>query len=55
MHHALDMHLAVGVLKLPDGCDYSAVIGKEELNEAEEEKKDEEGSEENNENNVEVA
>ena len=41
------MHLAVGVLKLPDGCDYSAVIGKEELNEAEEEKKDEEGSEEN--------
>ena len=54
LHHALDMHLAVGVLKLPDGCDYSAVIGKEELNEAEEEKKDEEGSEENNENNVEV-
>ena len=58
MHHALDMHLAVGVLKLPDGCDYSAVIGKEELNEAEEEKKDEEGSEkkdeEGSEENLEV-
>ena len=52
------MHLAVGVLKLPDGCDYSAVIGKEELNEAEEEKKDEEGSEkkdeEGSEENLEV-
>ena len=58
LHHALDMHLAVGVLKLPDGCDYSAVIGKEELNEAEEEKKDEEGSEkkdeEGSEENLEV-
>ena len=30
LHHALDMHLSVGVLKLKDGCDYSSAIGKEE-------------------------
>ena len=30
IHHGFDMHLAVGILKLQDGCDYSAVIGQEE-------------------------
>lgn len=30
IHHGFNMHLAVGILKLKDGCDYSDVIGKEE-------------------------
>ena len=28
IHHGFNMHLAVGILKLKDGCDYSDVIGK---------------------------
>ena len=30
IHHGFDMRLAVGILRLKDGCDYSAVIGQEE-------------------------
>merc|ERR1712241_739516 len=29
-HHGFDIHLAVGILRLQDGCDYSALISKEE-------------------------
>ena len=30
LHHGFDIHLAVGILRLQDGCDYSALISKEE-------------------------
>ena len=30
LHHGFDVHLAVGILRLQDGCDYSALIAKEE-------------------------
>ena len=58
LHHALDMHLAVGVLKLQDGCDYSAVIGQDEVLDNEEvlenEVKEEEKKDDESDNNVEV-
>ena len=28
VHHGFDMHMAVGIMRLKDGCDYSAVISK---------------------------
>jgi len=30
LHHGFDVHLSVGILRLQDGCDYSALISKEE-------------------------
>jgi len=30
VHHGFDMHMAVGIMRLKDGCDYSAVISPED-------------------------
>ncbi|XP_059080861.1 bumetanide-sensitive sodium-(potassium)-chloride cotransporter-like isoform X2 [Tigriopus californicus] len=30
IHHGFDLHLALGILRLPKGCDYSSVIGEEQ-------------------------
>lgn len=30
IHHGFNMNLAVGILKLKGGCDYSSVIGRQE-------------------------
>ncbi|CAB4068337.1 SLC12A2 [Lepeophtheirus salmonis] len=30
LHHAFDLHLGVGILRLESGCDFSKVIGEEE-------------------------
>ena len=30
LHHGFDVHLAVGILRLQDGCDYSDFFGGEE-------------------------
>merc|ERR1719361_2288192 len=30
VHHGFDMHMAVGIMRLKDGCDYSAVISQED-------------------------
>ena len=31
VHHGFDMHMAVGIMRLKDGCDYSAVISKDTI------------------------
>ena len=31
IHHGFERHMAVGIFKLKDGCDYSSVIGKQYL------------------------
>lgn len=30
IHHGFDLHMALGILRLPKGCDYSSVIGEEQ-------------------------
>ena len=51
IHHGFDVHLAVGILKLQDGCDYSSLFSKDDQivipdeNKAKEEEPSEEGDE----------
>ena len=58
VHHGFDMHLAVGILRVQDGLDYSNVIGKEEqiiIPNGNDEKKDDESIDDKEEEIVKTA